>query len=110
VVPNTPTDQIVLSRLVNDERPLRRVLRKFHQYLSLLPSQSPSSVEEARESFLLELDSFQLTLQKSLLICEADARQVEEYQREQQRLGELQFLHDTSHWLQMTSMAPCAGR
>ncbi|TFK75759.1 hypothetical protein BDN72DRAFT_867525 [Pluteus cervinus] len=90
-------DNIILARITNDERPLRRVLKKFHNYTSL--SHSPPvplvssghelvSVEDAREAFLVELASFQLALKKSAMICEAEARQVEEYQRERQRIDE----------------------
>ena len=45
-------------------------------------------MEDARETFLVELASFQLLMKKSAMICEAEARQVEEYQRERKRLGE----------------------
>ena len=44
--------------------------------------------EAPREAFLLELASFQLSLKKSFMVCEAEARQVEEYQRERERIGE----------------------
>ena len=47
-----------------------------------------SSVDDARDAFLVELASFHLSLKKSLLVCEAEARQVEEYQREKERIGE----------------------
>jgi hypothetical protein len=36
---------------------------------------------------LIELASFHLSLKKAVLICEAEARQVEEYEKEKQRLG-----------------------
>lgn len=36
----------------------------------------------------MDLASFQLLMKKSAMICEAEARQVEEYQRERRRLGE----------------------
>ena len=87
-------DQVILARISIDERPLRRMIKKFHSYTSL--SNTPivpivgtpaSSIQDARESFLLELASFQLLMKKSAMICEAEARQVEEYQRERQRLG-----------------------
>ena len=45
-------------------------------------------MEDAREAFLVELASFHLLMKKSAMICEAEARQVEEYQRERKRLGE----------------------
>ena len=40
----------------------------------------------------MELASFQLLMKKSAMICEAEARQVEEYQRERRRLGEAQLI------------------
>ncbi|KAJ7765033.1 Tho complex subunit 7-domain-containing protein [Mycena maculata] len=93
-------DQIILARITNDERPLRRVIKKFHNYTALShapivpPVPAPgapvpsTSVEDAREAFLVELASFQLMLRKSVMICEAEARQVEEYQREKDRIND----------------------
>lgn len=45
-------------------------------------------MEDAREAFLVEVASFQLALKKSMMICEAEVRQVEEYERERTRIGE----------------------
>ncbi|KAJ7590866.1 Tho complex subunit 7-domain-containing protein [Mycena floridula] len=84
-------DQIVLARITHEERPLRRVIKKFHAYASLWTANDPeldTNVRDARESFLVELSTFQLTLQKSSMICEAEARQIEEYERERQRLND----------------------
>ncbi|KAJ7129506.1 Tho complex subunit 7-domain-containing protein [Mycena epipterygia] len=91
-------DQIILARITNDERPLRRVIKKFHNYTALshtpvvtpvpAPGVAPTSIEDAREAFLVELASFQLMLRKSVMICEAEARQVEEYQREKERIND----------------------
>jgi THO complex subunit 7 len=92
-------DQVVLARITNEERPLKRVIKKFHSYTSVahkpvVPLQLPSghdltsAIEDAREAFLVELASFELLLKKSALICEAEARQVEEYQREKEKIGE----------------------
>ncbi|KAK7060491.1 hypothetical protein VNI00_001256 [Paramarasmius palmivorus] len=93
-------DQIVHARITNDERPLRRVVKKFHQYTSvayepIVPQPGAptggydeSHINNAREAFLVELASFQLMLKKSAMICEAEARQVEEYQREKQRIDD----------------------
>ncbi|KAG6911237.1 hypothetical protein DXG01_003104 [Tephrocybe rancida] len=93
-------DQVILARITNDERPLKRVIKKFHNYTSL--SHSPlvppvgntveASLDDAREAFLVELAAFQLSLKKSAMICEAEARQVEEYQRERQ---EIELNHGT---------------
>jgi THO complex subunit 7 len=47
---------------------------------------SRPTVADAREAFLVELESFHLSLKKSVMICEAEARQVEEYQKEKQRI------------------------
>ncbi|KAF8192462.1 Tho complex subunit 7-domain-containing protein [Pholiota molesta] len=91
-------DQITLARITIDERPLRRIIKRFHNYTSLshtpivpvLPGNvpTPASIEDAREGFLVELAQFQLLMKKSAMICEAEARQVEEYQRERQALDE----------------------
>ncbi|KAI0776140.1 Tho complex subunit 7-domain-containing protein [Trametes elegans] len=91
LLPISP-DAIIHTRITNDEKALRRVTRKFHTYASVAypelvpptPSTS-SSVDDARDAFLLELASFQLSLRKSFMVCEAEARQVEEYQRERER-------------------------
>jgi hypothetical protein len=89
-------DAIIHSRITNDERALRRVVKKFSNYAAVAYSQvdspgsdqSGSAVEDAREAFLLELSSFSLQLKKAVMVCEAEARQVEEYYREKQRIGE----------------------
>ncbi|KAF9058058.1 Tho complex subunit 7-domain-containing protein [Panaeolus papilionaceus] len=96
-------DQVILGRINNDDRPLRRVFKKFHNYTSLshgplVPSLSAnnatnrSAIDDAREAFLLELSTFELLLRKSAMICDAETRQVEEYQREKKRLDDE---HDT---------------
>ncbi|CAA7259643.1 unnamed protein product [Cyclocybe aegerita] len=89
-------DQIILTRITVDERPLRRIIKKFHTYTSLshapiVPVVTtapaiPNSVEDAREAFIVELASFELLMKKTAMICEAETRQVEEYQRERLRL------------------------
>ncbi|KAL0949379.1 hypothetical protein HGRIS_009448 [Hohenbuehelia grisea] len=92
-------DQMILSRITNDERPLRRVIKKFQTYISLVTSPvtgvsadqntpSAATLEDAREAFLMELASFQLLLKKNAMICEAEARQVEEYHREKARIDD----------------------
>ena len=69
--------------------------KKFHNYTSVacdavvpLSASTSGSVDDARDAFLVELASFHLSLKKSLMVCEAEARQVEEYQREKERIGE----------------------
>ncbi|TEB30129.1 hypothetical protein FA13DRAFT_1664861 [Coprinellus micaceus] len=90
-------DSIILARITNDERPLKRVIKKFHAYASLAapPIVPPSSsatgtttLEDAKEAFLVELRAYQLALKKSAMICDAETRQVEEYQREKERIDE----------------------
>ena len=85
-----------MARITNDERPLRRVIKKFHSYASLahppiVPpapgTTTPTSLDDAREAFLVELASYQLALKKSAMICDAETRQVDEYQREKERIG-----------------------
>ncbi|TFK28857.1 hypothetical protein FA15DRAFT_664937 [Coprinopsis marcescibilis] len=88
-------DSIILARITNDERPLKRVIKRFHGYAAaacppivpLAPgTASTGTVQDAREAFLVELASYQLSLKKSAMICEAETRQVEEYRRERQRI------------------------
>lgn len=86
-------DNIIHTRITNDEKALRRVTKKFHNYTSVaynpvVPSSVIASLDDARDAFLVELASFHLSLKKSLMVCEAEARQVEEYQRERERIGE----------------------
>ena len=78
---------------MNDEKALRRVTKKFHSYVSVaydtIVPPTPmltGSVDDARDAFLVELASVHLSLKKSLMVCEAEARQVEEYQRERERI------------------------
>ncbi|KAJ4478288.1 Tho complex subunit 7-domain-containing protein [Lentinula aciculospora] len=96
IIPLTAEEEerIVNTRITNDERPIKRIIKRFHNYIkeSHLPSVSSSesvgdgTAEDAREAFLIELASFQLLLNKNAMICEAEARQVEEYQREKHRI------------------------
>jgi hypothetical protein len=75
---------------------------------------APTSVDDAREAFLVELESFQLMLRKSVMICEAEARQVEEYQREKERISA--YISTYSHSARLTirtqtmSMGRCVGK
>jgi THO complex subunit 7 len=76
------------------------MIKRFHNYTSL--SHTPivpllagaansSTVDDAREGFLIELATFQLLLKKSVMICDAETRQVEQYQRERERIGTAAF-------------------
>ncbi|KAI0091835.1 Tho complex subunit 7-domain-containing protein [Irpex rosettiformis] len=86
-------DSIIHTRITNDEKALRKVTRKFYHYTSvafnsgvLVAPESSTSVDDARDAFLLDLASFNMSLKKSLMVCEAEARQIEEYQRERGRI------------------------
>lgn len=86
------SDALIHSRIMNDERPLRRLTKKFHFYSTLVyPSEVESStntsVDEAREAFLLELAGFQLQLRKARMVCDAEHRQGELYRKESKRIG-----------------------
>lgn len=71
-------------------------MKKFINYTTIAyPQTDPTStaqpntaIDDAREAFLLELSSFGLQLKKVVMVCEAESRQVEEYYREKQRIGE----------------------
>lgn len=98
-------DELLATRLTNDERMLRRLARRFN-HLSILarklpppPPVDPSSnapsateaaskeVQDAREAFLADLDLFQTTLIKNRQICQAEGRMVDHYEKEKQRVG-----------------------
>ena len=88
------TDAIILARITNDERPLRRLIKKFNIYTSLADTPivpalvtPATTLDDARESFLIELASYQLSLKKSAMIYDAETRQAEEYLREKARIG-----------------------
>ena len=88
MVTNDCSDAIIHSRIFNDDRHLRRVIKRYHTYTHSTPTaENPNAPNDAREAFLAELESFRLALSKSAMICEAEARQVEEYQRERERIG-----------------------
>jgi len=87
-------DNIVLARITNDERPLKRVIKKFHNYINVSTASTKlddtaqiRSINDTKEAFLIELASLQLLLKKSVMTCEAETRQVEEYQKERQNIG-----------------------
>lgn len=87
-------DAIIHSRIINDEKALKKVVKRFHNYASvaypLTPATASTStavIDDARENFLIELAALHLSLKKSVLVCEAEARQVEEYEKERQKIG-----------------------
>lgn len=87
-------DAIIHSRITNDEKVLKKVVKRFHTYASaaypLHPPETqpePAAIDEAKELFRVDLESFHLTLKKAVLVCEAERRQVEQYEREKQRIG-----------------------
>lgn len=88
-------DTLIHNRITNDERPLRRLIRRFHVYTSVAynpitppPPSTPTSVEEVRESFKVELESFRMLLRKSRMVYDAEKRQTDVYRVEKQRIGE----------------------
>ncbi|OCB86524.1 hypothetical protein A7U60_g6419 [Sanghuangporus baumii] len=88
-------DTLIHARITNDERPLRRLARKFHTYSSVAyppivghSANVVTSLEEARESFLIELASFQLLLRKNRMVCDSERRQVRVYKQESQRIAD----------------------
>ncbi|TFL05946.1 Tho complex subunit 7-domain-containing protein [Pterulicium gracile] len=100
IPPLTPEEEeeVIHVRLGNDERPIRRVVKKFYTYTSLAHISHANSdalasteedvqkLEEAQEALLVELAQFRLILKKSATVCDAEARQVEEYKKEKQRI------------------------
>ncbi|KAL1747497.1 Tho complex subunit 7-domain-containing protein [Schizophyllum fasciatum] len=92
-------DQIILTRLHNDERILRMLIKSLHAFLAL-SAEAPTpntraQLDDARDAFLIKLESFELALQKMGLVCVTEDRQVSEYQREREAIdSEHQKLHN----------------
>lgn len=78
---------------------MRKVIKKFHTYVFATEpggiahgaDDGEISSDEAREGLLAELATFQMMLQKSALVCQAEARQVVEYEKEKERIGAFLF-------------------
>jgi len=94
-------DALVQLRILSDERALRKVVRKFYTFaFAVAPGSADNeqtgaemSLEEAREQLLAEIATFNMHLQKSALICQAEARQVMEYEKEKERICAYVVLH-----------------
>ncbi|KZT60741.1 hypothetical protein CALCODRAFT_428741, partial [Calocera cornea HHB12733] len=86
-------DDIIHNRLLNDERVIRRLTRKFHAYSTKArptPYASSSSIlGDLRDAFLSELAQYQVFLRKTTLQCQAEQRQVLAYQQERDRIANL---------------------
>jgi THO complex subunit 7 len=61
-------------------------MKKYHTFSSA-STMKLGDIEDARDAFLVELASFELSLRKSVMVCEAETRQVQEYERERRRIG-----------------------
>ncbi|EJD48361.1 hypothetical protein AURDEDRAFT_112872 [Auricularia subglabra TFB-10046 SS5] len=75
-------DSLIHSRLMNDERALRRLARRFHTYAEA----EPAARAQERDLFIDDLAAFQSTLATRALICEAEARQVVLYEEQRKRI------------------------
>ncbi|KIJ57052.1 hypothetical protein M422DRAFT_23165 [Sphaerobolus stellatus SS14] len=87
-------DALIHLRILSEERALRKVVRKFYSYAFATepggilrgPNDPDIPIEEAREQLLAEIATFNMNLQKSALVCQAEARQVLEYEKEKERI------------------------
>lgn len=88
------SEKIIHARITNDERTLKRIVSKFHAYMTLArdpvtldKASQENKLKDARDSFLSELDNYELGSRKTSLACAAEARQVSEYDQERLRIG-----------------------
>ncbi|KZP00205.1 hypothetical protein CALVIDRAFT_325005 [Calocera viscosa TUFC12733] len=92
-LPSTEEDEIIHNRLLNDERVIRRLTRKFHAYSTKARptpyASSSSNIGDLRDAFLSELAQYQVFLRKTTLQCQAEQRQVLAYQLERDRIANL---------------------
>ncbi|EJU06593.1 hypothetical protein DACRYDRAFT_113259 [Dacryopinax primogenitus] len=86
-------DEVIHNRLLNDEKAIRRLTRKFHAYsVKARPASyasTSSNFNELRDAFLVELAQYHLFLRKTSLQCKAEQRQVVAYQEERDRIANL---------------------
>ncbi|KAG8981342.1 hypothetical protein FRB90_007319 [Tulasnella sp. 427] len=95
-------DELIISRMANDEKILRRLAKRFRTLSSVTKSteQAPSphlssalnmsrdqQVHELRESFLLDVDAFETMLLKNQQVCMAEERMVQQYEAENERIA-----------------------
>lgn len=90
-------DAVIHVRINNDDRNLRRLLKKFYLYTSAASSlrkkaDTSQVAEEARDAFLLDLATLSVQSRKNVLVCEAELRQIEEYERETSQIGAFKIL------------------
>lgn len=80
------------KRLLNDEKLIRRILKRYHALLSALSSPSDdvtsqTQAEELRQFIQIDLASFMLLMQKSALVDQAEMMQVAEYEANKARIS-----------------------
>lgn len=95
-------DELIISRMANDEKILRRLAKRFRTLSSVASStdQAPSphlssalamsreqQLRELQESFLLDVDAFETMLLKNQQVCLAEERMVQQYETENDRIA-----------------------
>ncbi|KAG8924211.1 hypothetical protein FRC01_011800 [Tulasnella sp. 417] len=95
-------DELIISRMANDEKILRRLAKRFRTLSSVANSteQTPSphlssalamsreqQLRELQESFLLDVDAFETMLLKNQQVCLAEDRMVQQYEAENELIA-----------------------
>lgn len=95
-------DELIISRMANDEKILRRLAKRFRTLSSVANSteQAPSphlssalamsreqQLRELQESFLLDVDAFETMLLKNQQVCLAEDRMVQQYEAENELIA-----------------------
>ena len=76
------SDAVILSRLLNDERIVRRVARRFN---TLVTCESTAKQPE-KEALIADLALLHSQINTRMLMCDAETRQVLEYESERLRI------------------------
>ncbi|KAH7097472.1 hypothetical protein BKA62DRAFT_716437, partial [Auriculariales sp. MPI-PUGE-AT-0066] len=87
IPPMTPAeeDAVIHSRLMNDERIVRRIARRFNSLVSAASSSNTPDAAE-REALLADIALLQCQIATRELTCRAEEQQVQEYEAERLRI------------------------
>ncbi|KAJ3417498.1 THO complex subunit 7 [Chytridiales sp. JEL 0842] len=79
-------DAIIKNRLLVDTRPIKKVIRRYQTYKSTLATGDLEKSAVALSQFLVDLEAFDLGLQKHQLMHNMNQRELDNYQSEKTRI------------------------
>ncbi|KAJ1547147.1 hypothetical protein HK405_006553 [Cladochytrium tenue] len=80
-------DAIHRNRLTVETRPLKRVIHRFRALQDAAASSNPEAISTAVADLLVDLDAFEMNLQKQLIVHGVNRQDVEHYEQEKKSIG-----------------------